>query len=120
MNSRTETPLLRGSPACQKSLAGVYRTGLANSHGAACLLRYLIYTSPDIGEQRGLFWDIPHRWIQFLQAERFPPYVLLFRLGQSRDWTEPGRRRGACVRTSADRLVTMGVKDGSGNGILAS
>lgn len=92
MNSRTETPLLRGGPACQKSLAGVYRTGLANSHGAACLLRYLIYTRPDIGEQRGLFWDIPLRWIQFLRVERLPPYVLLFRLRQSGDRTEPGRQ----------------------------
>lgn len=63
MNSSAEPPLLRAGPACQKSLADVYRTGLANSHGAVCLQCYLIYTRPDMGEQRGLFSDIPHRWI---------------------------------------------------------
>lgn len=77
-------------PACQKSLADVYRTGLANSHGAVCLQCYLIYTRPDMGEQRGLFWDIPHRWIRFLQLERFPPYVLHFRFWRwaARLWTQ--------------------------------
>lgn len=58
--------------ACQKSLADVYRTGLAISHGA---LWYLIYIRPDMGELKGLFWDIPHRWIWFLQLEQFPKYV---------------------------------------------
>lgn len=57
---------------CQKSLADVYRTGLTISHGA---LWYLIYIRPDMGELKGLFWDIPHRWIWFLQLEQFPKYV---------------------------------------------
>lgn len=62
--------------ACQKSLADVYRTGLAISHAA---LWYLIYIRPDMGELKGLFWDIPHRWIWFLQLEQFPKYVPPFR-----------------------------------------
>lgn len=28
-----------------------------------------------MGEQRGLFWDIPHRWIRFLRLELFPKCV---------------------------------------------
>lgn len=87
---------------------------MANSHGAVCLPGYLIYTRPDIGEQRGLFWDIPHRWIQFLQLGRLPPYVLHFRsyrwaaclwtqgaAGWSGGGTEPTRRGNSCHNISS-------------------
>lgn len=78
-----------------------------------CLQCYLIYTRPDIGEQRGLFWDIPHRWIQFLQLVRLPPYVPHFRFyrwavclwtqgatGWSRERIEPARRGNSCHNIS--------------------
>lgn len=87
---------------------------MANSHGAVCLQCYLIYTRPDIGEQRGLFWDIPHRWIQFLQLVRLPPYVLHFRFyrwavclwtqgatGWSCERVEPTRRGNPCHHISS-------------------
>lgn len=87
---------------------------MANSHGAVCLPCYLIYTRPDIGEQRGLFWDIPHRWIQFLQLVRLPPYVLHFRFyrwapclwtqgatGWSCKRIEPTRRGNSCHNISS-------------------